>query len=182
MKASTYADDASYNDDQQLVVGVDWYNAVAYCLWAKAQLPTEAQWEYAARGPEGYVYPWENDFDGTKLNYCDENCTYEWADKAVDDGYRYTAPVGFFPEGRSWVGALDMAGNVFEWTADWYGGYSAGSLTNPEGTKTGSERVVRGGSQGEDGSRVRSAYRGTGDALKPYRHVGFRCVVMLAHE
>ncbi len=179
-KASTYADNANYNGNRQPVVGVDWHNATAYCQWAGAQLPTEAQREYAARGTEGRVYPWGNDFDGTKLNYCDKNCTYDWADKAVDDGYQLTAPVGSFPADKSWAGALDLAGNVCEWTADRYGAYSSGSQANPEGPATGDTRVVRGGSWGDDATVVRSTDRFGSTPTSMVGVVGFRCVVVRA--
>jgi len=105
------------------VVCVTWHEAQAYCEWAGARLPTEAEWEYAARGPGGNVYPWGNTFDGTLSNYCDVNCDKPSANTAVDDGHAQSAPVGSYPRGASWCGALDLVGNVFEWTADWIGDY-----------------------------------------------------------
>ena len=125
-------------------VCVDWYGAEAYCEWAGARLPTEAEWEYAARGSQGWAYPWGNEFDGTRLNYCDVNCEENWADETVDDGYARTAPVGGYPDGASWCGALDMAGNVWEWMVDWHGSYPSAAQANPTGPETGDRRVLRG--------------------------------------
>jgi formylglycine-generating enzyme required for sulfatase activity len=145
----------------QPVACVSWAHAVAYCAWVGARLPSETEWEYAARGPEGSIYPWGDTFDPARLNYCDANCTYKWRDAAHDDGFRMTAPVGSYPGGASWCGALDMAGNAWEWVADWYAAdyYSASPVQNPRGPDSGQAHVMRGGSCYYAASHVRSARR-----------------------
>lgn len=158
------------------VVEVTWYGAAAYCEWAGGRLPTEAEWEYAARGPEGYEYPWGDTFDGTRLNYCDVNCGHSnLSDTDYDDGYAETAPVGSYPDGTSWCGTLDMAGNVWEWVADWYEPYTSGEQVNPEGPSSGYFRVVRGGSWNYDQRRARCTYRRRNHPYFSRPNLGFRC-------
>jgi len=123
--------------DDHPVVNVFWDDAAAYAQWANAALPTEAQWEKAARGTDSRVYPWGNDWDGEK---CQNSVGGKNAGK--------TAPVGSMPAGASPYGCLDMAGNVWEWCADWYdaGYYKNAPARNPTGPATGTTRVLRGGS------------------------------------
>jgi formylglycine-generating enzyme required for sulfatase activity len=163
------------------VVKVSWYGAAAYCEWAGGRLPTEAQWEYAARGSQGYIFPWGDELDGTRLNYCDANCEFGDAYESFDDGYARSAPVGSYPDGASWVGAFDLAGNVWEWGGDWYGEYPSGRQENPSGPSTGDGyRVVRGGGWSDFWFDARAASRYGVHHGYPggrYDGFGFRCVV-----
>ncbi|MGH8057867.1 MAG: formylglycine-generating enzyme family protein, partial [Candidatus Entotheonellia bacterium] len=127
---------------------VDWDQGRTFCTSIGGRLPTEAEWEYAARGTDGRKYPWGNqEVDGNRANFCDVNCKYDWRERAANDGYRETAPVGSFPRGASPFGALDMAGNVSEWVADWHDDtyYQRSPEDNPRGPVSGSKRVERGG-------------------------------------
>jgi formylglycine-generating enzyme required for sulfatase activity len=155
------------------VLNVDWKHGWTYCDWAGGQLPAEAQWEYAARGPAEWRYPWGDAPPGeTLLNYAD----------VVSN----TAPVGSYPQGASWCGALDLAGNVWEWTADWYRRYSSEPQVNPTGPERGIGHVLRGGSW-LDGARfvrstnryvVREAFAEYGKPRSYGSGVGFRCAVL----
>jgi serine/threonine protein kinase/formylglycine-generating enzyme required for sulfatase activity len=136
----------SYDDNQPRVC-INWNDAAAYCESRGARLPTEAEWEYAARGPDSLIYPWGNDFVA-------DNVVYNG-----DPGAR-TWDVGSKPGGVSWVGAYVLSGNVLEWVNDWYGSYSSGSVINPQGAENGSFKVFRGGSWNDDASFVRASSRG----------------------
>jgi formylglycine-generating enzyme required for sulfatase activity len=169
----TYYGDGDYDDYP--VVWVTWQQASDYCAWAGGRLPGEAEWEYAARGPENRVFPWGDAFDGTRLNYCDSNCEPGHTDETVDDGHADTAPVGSYPKGVSWCGAWDLAGNAREWVADWFGEYAVGRQVNPRGPAVGHSRIPRGGCWLDRPDDARSANRG-GVSPDYTRHkVGFRC-------
>lgn len=144
---------------------VTWYEAEAYAHWRGGQLPTEAEWEYAARGPESLTYPWGNQFDPTKTN--------------LIDSFKLT-PVGSYPDGASWVGAQDMAGNAMEWVQDWldvnYYQQADNSL-DPTGPATGSIKIEKGGWWGSNLFVARSAYRHFEDPpTYQDHHIGFRVV------
>ncbi len=160
------------------VLKLSWHGAAAYCQWAGARLPTEAEWEYAARGEAGSVYPWGDQFDPARLNFCDANCDYDWSQAERDDGYERTAPVGSFPAGASWCGALDLAGNVWEWTGDWYDAeyYEQSPEQNPSGPEGGEARVLRGGAWFDAALFMRGAYRAWDEPDNRSTVTGFRCV------
>lgn len=146
------------------VVFVNWFDAEAYCKWRNKRLPTEAEWEKAARGTDGRVFPWGNEFDIKKVNTMGE--------------FGGTTPVGFFPDGKSPYGLLDMAGNVQEWTSDWYKPYQNNDFNDPDyGEKF---KVVRGGGWGGMGHYtlqvyVRSDFRNIAPPEGTYNDAGLRC-------
>ncbi len=170
-KASSYADDSKFNGDNQPVVGVDWNDAKTYCEWAGRGLPTEAQSEKAARGTDGRLYPW-----GNQAATCDYAVMDDGSGHACGKGT--TWPVGSKPQGASPYGALDMAGNVREWVADWYDNkfYASSTARNPTGPSSGSHRVLRGGSWDCSATLVRAASRFTSTPDIRDGILGFRCV------
>jgi len=148
------------------VVGVTWDMAANYCKWVQGQLPTEAQWEKAARGSDGKVYPWGNENAGCDLlNY--KGCL------------GHTNGVNDYPAGRSQYGLLDMAGNVFQWVNDFYDPnyYDNMPSQNPTGPGTGDTHVIRGSSFESDASQTLSALRHYGGSGHTNYDLGFRCVV-----
>ncbi len=182
--SKSYTRDSYYGNsafDDYPVIEVSSDDAVAYCEWADGRLPTEAEWEKAASwdddAQQAQVYPWGDDFDGTQLNFCDSNCSFDHKDGTVDDGYEDTAPVGSYPDGVSPYGALDMAGNVWEWVNDFYDAdyYEQQVYDNPTGPSDGSRMVLRGGSWGNVDSYVRAAIRGYYDPAERSDFLGFRC-------
>ena len=154
------------NAEENPVACVTWYEAEAYAAWRGGRLPTEAEWEYAARGPESRMYPWGNTFDSDLCNVVDS---------------KSPLPVGSFPGGASWVGALDMAGNVMEWVQDWLGPYGSQTLVDPAGPAAGRVKVEKGGWWGANLFVARTAYRHFEDPPE-YQdaHIGFRIVTMVS--
>jgi formylglycine-generating enzyme required for sulfatase activity len=120
-----YGSSGKWSGDDLPREQVIWVEAVEHCKSRGARLPTEAEWEYAARGPDGLVFPWGDKFERDLTNSCDKSCLFNMIGTRVDDGYPNTAPVGSYPDGASWVGAMDMAGNVWEWTNSIYMDYTA---------------------------------------------------------
>jgi formylglycine-generating enzyme required for sulfatase activity len=168
---------------QYPVVNVTWDAANVYCEWRGGRLPTEMEWEKAARsGVENWLYPWGNDLADDKGNFCDVNCGNSWANQAFNDGYPYTAPVGSFTSGASPFGVEDMAGNVSEWVADKYGPYPNGQA-DVTSKYYGETRVRRGGSWYSLGSDLRVSRRDKNlpapqviDPNSELGKIGFRCV------
>jgi WD40 repeat protein/formylglycine-generating enzyme required for sulfatase activity len=201
-------DDPQWNQDAYPVVGVSWYESDAYGRWLSAKtgvkisLPSEAQWEKAARGPAGCTWPWCGPWDGTRLNYCDADCSQPWHDATVNDGYAGTAPVNSYgAHGASPYGAWNMAGNVSEWVRSRYdihdpqdqfgdngiGDYPFDAQDGREDPEGVFRRVIRGGTWAAHHSSIRTMHRrgqepggnSGGDPQARFTTGGFRLVAIL---
>ncbi len=164
-----YLDKLPFNVPDLPAIVLEWEDAVAYAEWTGKRLPTEAEWEKAARGTDGRIWPWGSEWDGSKLSGNDGT--------GLEDGYKETAPVGQFPQGASPFGALDMAGNIWEWVADWYEPdyYTHAPNRNPKGPETGDGHVLKGGGWAENLDFTRCANRLGGNPGSLLR--GFRCAM-----
>ncbi|HUI88012.1 MAG TPA: SUMF1/EgtB/PvdO family nonheme iron enzyme [Anaerolineales bacterium] len=165
---ATYYGNSRYDDYP--VIGVTWDMAQTYCQWRGGRLLTEAEWEKAARGTDGLVYPWGNGIDPSRANYNSKNGSNTMGD---------TSAVNAYPSGVSPYGVYDMEGNVWEWVADIYDANYYASLalpiTNPFGPTSGLYRVTKGGSWDSTDYDLRSARRNFNDPSKANIYIGFRC-------
>jgi iron(II)-dependent oxidoreductase len=165
--APDYLDDPDLGKPDHPVVAVSFDDAKAYAEWVGKRLPTEAEWEKAARGIGGRVYPWGDKYGNKKVNK-----------RGADDGFAYTAPVDKLQGGVSSYGALNMAGNAWEWCADFYqeNYYTVAGKKNPKGPSNGSLRVIRGGSWDSDADSLRTSNRSAAAPETRRYDLGFRCV------
>jgi formylglycine-generating enzyme required for sulfatase activity len=178
-------------EDNHPVCVVTWNDAQEFCKWATksagrtVRLPTEAEWEYAARGPKGPKYPWGDTWDGALVNHADQTrknagLTLPTGTTNDNDGYACTAPVGTYKGNASWCGAFDLAGNVWEWCEDRFSStyYAESPPLDPPGPAAGTARVLRGGCWLDAPGGCRSAYRHSRDPGHRTASYGFRVVVV----
>jgi formylglycine-generating enzyme required for sulfatase activity len=177
------ANRAPWADGNHPVIHVSSRDAEEFCKWLSAKegrkyrLPTEAEWEYAARGTDGRPYPWGGRFDGGKLaNFADARTSFPWRDPQIDDGFAESSPVGSFPLGTAPFGMEDMAGNVFEWCLDFFEPYKGRERVNPRGPASGAKRVYRGGSWKSRAMSLRTTARNFNQPDYRSNDVGFRIV------
>jgi formylglycine-generating enzyme required for sulfatase activity len=173
----------SWADENHPAVYVSSVDAIKFCDWLSRQdgkkyrLPTEAEWEYAARGTDGRSYPWGEKLNrGDLANLADCNTTFPWRDPEINNGFSETAPVGSFPRGASPFGVEDMSGNVWEWCLDFYEPYKGKERTNPRSALTVGRRIYRGGSWKSRASSLRTTTRNFNVPEYSANDVGFRIV------
>jgi formylglycine-generating enzyme required for sulfatase activity len=160
-------------------VQIRWQEARSYCRWAGGDLPTEAQWEYAARGSSRRVFPWGQFWNDRLANYAPADAREE-----LIDGFRYAAPVDSYPDGKSFFGLRNMAGNVWEYVLDRYGGPYATqqNRVDPEGARTGTDHVIRGGSWRSPAHALRVTFRAHLPENETRPDVGLRCAYALGSK
>ncbi len=165
------------------VVYVSSLEAMKFCQWLstrerkKYRLPTEAEWEYAAKGSDGRMFPWGSFARrGDLANFADKNTVFAWSDREIDDGYAESAPVGAFPRGACPFGIEDLAGNVWEWCGDYFENYKALPKVNPHGPSHGTKRVYRGGSWKSRFASLRTTTRNANAPNYSCNDLGFRVV------
>lgn len=174
---------APWADDKHPVVYVSSIDAINFCQWLSARekkkyrLPTEAEWEYAARGLDGRTFPWGENLDrGDLANFADSNTNFAWRDDSINDGFAETSPVGSYPNGISPFGVEDLAGNVWEWCSDFFETYKDKTRSNPKGPVSGTKRVYRGGSWKSRAGSLRATARNFNMPAYSSNDVGFRIV------
>lgn len=152
-----------FEDPDQPRCWITWFEAEAYARWRRGRLPSEAEWEYAARGRGSTIYPCGDEWDASRAH-------------TSEAGVWRTRSIGSFPSGKSWCGAHDLCGNVHEWTADWLDplSYRTAERNDPRGPETGSLRLIRGGSFGGPRSSARSTRRMGRDPTQPSHAIGIR--------
>jgi sulfatase modifying factor 1 len=166
-KTPLFYSDPNFNNPKQPVVGINYKDAVAYARWFGKRLPSEAEWEKAARGNDRRIYPWGNDFVQSSCN-------------SYIDQLKSPATIGYYPEGASPYGVMDMAGNVSEWVYDGYGRdyYSKSPYKNPLGpTESSVARITRGGDYNSDMVNVTCVCRFQTGEFSAFPNIGMRCVV-----